>query len=171
MLAAKSMLGRLGVQTNEQENSTRSQLLAGPPATATALPFEGNLNPGALIPVVVQPRLLPVRTDAHTVEIAVPPTPEYDVVEAETVRLTLPACALRALADAAQRRDAHMHLVDTSHDRRDVRACSARRSEGVPRVAKWGGSRVPRMLCKTRPHDDEKVQISVPRRTSLRKLS
>ena len=64
MLAAKSMLGRLGVpQTNDQENSTRSQLLAGPaaqppPATATALPFEGNFNPGALIPVVVQPRLL-----------------------------------------------------------------------------------------------------------------
>ena len=58
----------------------------------------------------------------------------------------------------------------TSHDRRDVRACSARRSEGVPRVAKWGGSRVPRMLCKTRPHDDEKVQISVPRRTTFRQF-
>jgi hypothetical protein len=64
MLTAKSMLGRLGVpQTNDQENSTGSQLVAEPaaqppPATALALPFEGNLNPGALIPVVVQPRLL-----------------------------------------------------------------------------------------------------------------
>ena len=64
MLAAKSMLGRLGVpQTNEHENSRGSQLLAElaaqpSPATALALPFEGNLNPGALIPVVVQPRLL-----------------------------------------------------------------------------------------------------------------
>ena len=64
MLAAKSMLGRLGVpQTNDHENSRDSQLLAElaaqpSPATALALPFEGNLNPGALIPVVVQPRLL-----------------------------------------------------------------------------------------------------------------
>ena len=64
MLAAKSMLGRLGVpQTNDHENSRGSQLLAElaaqpSPATALALPFEGNLNPGALIPVVVQPRLL-----------------------------------------------------------------------------------------------------------------
>ena len=64
MLAAKSMLGRLGVpQTNDHENSRGSQLLAEPaaqlpPATALALPFEGNLNTGALMPVVVQPRLL-----------------------------------------------------------------------------------------------------------------
>ena len=58
------MLGRLGVpQTNDHENSNGSQLLAEPaaqlpPATALALPFEGNLNTGALMPVVVQPRLL-----------------------------------------------------------------------------------------------------------------
>ena len=53
------MLGRLGVpQTNDHENSNGAQLLAEPPTTALALPFEGNLNPGALIPVVVQPRLL-----------------------------------------------------------------------------------------------------------------
>ena len=58
MLAAKSMLGRLGVpQTNDHENSRGSQLLAElaaqpSPATALALPFQGNLNPGALIPVV-----------------------------------------------------------------------------------------------------------------------
>ena len=64
MLAAKSMLGRHGVpQTNHHKNSIGSQLLAEPaaqppPATALALPFQGNLNPGALIPVVVQPRLL-----------------------------------------------------------------------------------------------------------------
>ena len=64
MLAAKSMLGRLGVpQTNGHENSNGAQLLAEPaahppPATALALPFQGNLNPGALMPVVVQPRLL-----------------------------------------------------------------------------------------------------------------
>ena len=64
MVAAKSMLGRLGVpQTNDHENSRGSQLLAElaaqpSSATALALTFEGNLNPGALIPVVVQPRLL-----------------------------------------------------------------------------------------------------------------
>ena len=64
VLAAKSILDRLGVpQTNTQENSTGQQLLARPAvqppcAAALALPFEGNLNPAALIPVVVQPRLL-----------------------------------------------------------------------------------------------------------------
>ena len=58
------MLGRLGVpQTNDHENSNGAQLLAEPaaqppPTTALALPFQGNLNPGALMPVVVQPRLL-----------------------------------------------------------------------------------------------------------------
>ena len=64
MLAAKSMLGQLGVaQTNDHENSNGSQLLAEPtaqppPATALTLPFQGNLKPGTLMPVVVQPRLL-----------------------------------------------------------------------------------------------------------------
>jgi len=61
---ARPASGRLGVpQTKDQENSTGSQLLAAPaaqppPTTALALPFQGNLNPGALMPVVVQPRLL-----------------------------------------------------------------------------------------------------------------
>ena len=63
-VAAKSMLDRLGVpQTNEQENSAGCQLLAEPAAqpasaAALALPFQGNLRPNALIPVVVQPRLI-----------------------------------------------------------------------------------------------------------------
>ena len=63
-VAAKSILDRLGIdQTNEQENSLGSQLLAQPPplqprAAAAALPFEGNLRPAALLPVIVQPRLV-----------------------------------------------------------------------------------------------------------------
>ena len=64
MLAAKSILERLGVDpTIEQENSTGQQLLAQsgmqqPPAVAHALPFAGNLNISTLMPVVVQTRLL-----------------------------------------------------------------------------------------------------------------
>jgi hypothetical protein len=64
LAANKSILDRLGIdETIEQENSTGQQLLARqavqpPCAAAFALPFYGNLNPAALIPVVVQPRLL-----------------------------------------------------------------------------------------------------------------
>ena len=65
-VAAKSMLYQLGVpQTNEQENLMGSQLVAEPavqPASpsvaAFALPFQGNLRPDALVPVVVQPQLI-----------------------------------------------------------------------------------------------------------------
>ena len=63
-VAAKSMLDRLGVpQTDEQEDSTGSQLISEPAvqpgsAAAFALPFQGNLRPDALIPVVVQPQLI-----------------------------------------------------------------------------------------------------------------
>ena len=58
------MLERLGIEeTEEQENSGGDQLLAQPlaqppRAVAAALPFEGNLRPAALLPVVVQPRQL-----------------------------------------------------------------------------------------------------------------
>ena len=64
MLAGKSIISRLGIpQTNEQENLYGQQLLPQPAtqlphAVATALPFPGNLNPGTLIPVIVQPRLI-----------------------------------------------------------------------------------------------------------------
>ena len=47
----------------------------------------------------------------------------------------------------------------TSHDRRDVRACCARRSEGVARVAKWGGWRVPRMGRKNAPNEPRKSKV------------
>ena len=58
------MLERLGIdQTNDQENSAGQQLLAQPLplppcATAAALPLEGNVRPDALVPGVVQPRLI-----------------------------------------------------------------------------------------------------------------
>jgi hypothetical protein len=64
LAANKSILDRLGIdQTIEQENLLGPQLLSQPvvqppPAVATALPLEGNLNPNALVPVIVQPRLL-----------------------------------------------------------------------------------------------------------------
>ena len=64
MLAGKSIISRLGIpQTNEQENLYGQQLLPQPAtqlphAVATALPLPGNLNPGTLIPVIVQPRLI-----------------------------------------------------------------------------------------------------------------
>ena len=64
VLAAKSMLERLGIdQTNDQENSAGQQLLAQPLAlppcaTAAALPLEGNIRPDVLLPGVVQPRLI-----------------------------------------------------------------------------------------------------------------
>ena len=64
MLAAKSILDRLGIdQTNDDENSTGQQLYAQPAtqlprAAALALTFQGNLRPDALMPVVVQPRLI-----------------------------------------------------------------------------------------------------------------
>ena len=70
MLAAKSILGRLGVlQTNTQENSNGRQLLAQPAAqplqaAVLALPLAGNLNPDSLIPVVVQPR--PISSVAYS---------------------------------------------------------------------------------------------------------
>ena len=58
------MLERLGIdQTNDQENSAGKQLLAQPlplpPCmTAAVLPLEGNIRPDALVPGVVQPRLI-----------------------------------------------------------------------------------------------------------------
>jgi len=64
LAANKCILDRLGIdRTIEQENFTGQQVLARPVvqppcAAALALPFEGNFNPAALIPVVVQPRLL-----------------------------------------------------------------------------------------------------------------
>ena len=64
MLAAKSILERLGInETETQENSAGPQLLvqplAQPPRAVTAaLPLEGNLNLNALMPVIVQPRLM-----------------------------------------------------------------------------------------------------------------
>ena len=64
VLAAKSVIDRLGIdQTNDQDNSAGPQLLAQPAVqppqqVALAVPSEGNLNPNALMPVVVQPRLM-----------------------------------------------------------------------------------------------------------------
>ena len=65
MFAAKSIDKQLGVALTElQENSGGPQLLAHaapqpPHAAAPALPLQGNLRPDALLPVVVQPRLIP----------------------------------------------------------------------------------------------------------------
>ena len=64
VLAAKSIFDRLGIdQTNDDENSTGQQLYAQPAtqlprAAALALTFQGSLRPDALMPVVVQPRLI-----------------------------------------------------------------------------------------------------------------
>ena len=65
-LAAKSIFDRLGIeQSNEDENSGDPQLLAQPVdqqprLAAPALPFAGNLRPEALLPIIMQPRLIPV---------------------------------------------------------------------------------------------------------------
>ena len=57
------MLERLGIDETEAQENHGPQLLAQPPAmlphaAAAALPFEGNLQPDRLLPVVVQPRLI-----------------------------------------------------------------------------------------------------------------
>jgi len=62
LAANKSVLARLDVpETTGQENYFDPQLPVQPvvqPPRAVALPFEGNLKPHALMPVVVQLRLL-----------------------------------------------------------------------------------------------------------------
>ena len=64
MLAAKSILERLGIDaTNHRETSAGQQQLAQPQAlqpcaTVNALPLEGNVRPDALLPVVVHTRLI-----------------------------------------------------------------------------------------------------------------
>ena len=57
------MLERLGIDETEELENYTPQLLAQPPAmpphaVAEALPFEGNLRPDRLLPVVVQPQLI-----------------------------------------------------------------------------------------------------------------
>jgi len=64
-VAEKSNHNELGIDQNEfQENYGDPQALAHaiaeqPCAVARALPLLGNLRPDALLPVVVQPRLIP----------------------------------------------------------------------------------------------------------------
>ena len=65
VLAAKSIDNGLNMDLAEfQENTGGPQLLAQtaarlPCAAATALPLQGNLRPEALLPVIVQPQLIP----------------------------------------------------------------------------------------------------------------
>ena len=67
------MLERLGIDEAEELENYTPQLLAQPPAmpphaAAAALPFEGNLRPDRLLPVVVQPQLIhsATYTSPHT---------------------------------------------------------------------------------------------------------
>ena len=75
-VAAKSIYDRLGIDQQEtDENAGAPQLLAqsiAQPAltVATALPFNGNLRAGALIPVIVQPRLISLSEEAYSAPYA-----------------------------------------------------------------------------------------------------
>ena len=70
-VAAKSNHDELGINQSEfQENYGDPQILAHaiaeqPRAVAHALPLLGNLRPDALLPVVVQPRLVPETAYLH----------------------------------------------------------------------------------------------------------
>ena len=67
------MLERLGIDETEEEENHGPQLLAQPlamppHAAAAALPFEGNVQPDRLLPVVVQSQLIlsATYTSPHT---------------------------------------------------------------------------------------------------------
>ena len=72
--AAKSIYDRLGIDQDETEESADApQLVVQPIAqptlsVVTALPFNGNLRADALLPVVVQPRL--ISEEAYTAPCA-----------------------------------------------------------------------------------------------------
>ena len=79
MLAAKSINDQLGIDLAENlENSEAFQLHVQPLeqsrcAVVTALALTGNLRPEVLLPVIVQPRLMP--STAYTAQRAAVPAP------------------------------------------------------------------------------------------------